>query len=257
MKGLEIDTLTTNQEMIADQSFELAHQKGIIEALIFVAYEPIEPADLAKAANLTKESVGKIVDELNNDYAASGRSFRIEDIGGGYRMFTLPEYHHYIYRTIHKEKRLSLSQASLEALAVVAYKQPVTRIELERIRGVDCDGVLRNLTARGLIRIDGRSSAPGKPMLYSTTEYFLEFFGLSSIDDLPPLPPIDKLKESLPKLKLIRKAESGSGDDIKIDMEDLSNQAESESDETDIKIELAEESVEIGAETEIQLNNES
>lgn len=257
MKGFDIDTLSTNQEMIADQSFELAHQKGIIEALIFVAYEPIGLADLAKAANLTKESVEKIIDDLNDDYAAGGRSFRIEEIGGGYRMFTLPEFHHYINRAIHKEKRLSLSQASLETLAVVAYKQPVTRPELERIRGVDCDGVLRNLTARGLIRIDGRSSAPGKPMLYSTTEYFLEFFGLSSIADLPPLPPIDKLKESLPKLKLIRKAEASSGDDIGFDPGDQTEQAESGVAEINFDTDLTEKSDEIDAESEIQLNTEN
>jgi segregation and condensation protein B len=257
MKGFEIDTLSTNQEMIADQTFELAHQKGIIEALIFVAYEPIELADLAKAANLTKESVEKIIDDLNDDYTAGGRSFRIEEIGGGYRMFTLPEFHHYINRAVHKEKRLSLSQASLETLAVVAYKQPVTRPELERIRGVDCDGVLRNLTARGLIRIDGRSSAPGKPMLYSTTDYFLEFFGLASIDDLPPLPPIDKLKESLPKLKLIRKAEDSSGENIILNSDAQPEQAESVLSEINFDTDLAEKSPEIDAESEIQLNTES
>lgn len=243
--------------MIADQDFELAHQKGIIEALIFVAYEPIEPADLAKAANLAEKSVEKIVDELNNDYAASGRSFRIEEIGGGYRMFTLPEYHHYISRTIHKEKRLSLSQAALEALAVVAYKQPVTRMELERIRGVDCDGVLRNLTARGLIRIDGRSSAPGKPMLYSTTEYFLEFFGLSSIDDLPPLPPIDQLKDSLPKLKLVRKGESELSDEIQLDLNEQSEETEINNRIENIDNLSETEPVEVGAELEVDLDNEN
>jgi segregation and condensation protein B len=237
--------------MIATQEFELAHQKGIIEALIFVAYEPIEPADLAKTANITEESVEILIDELNDDYSSSGRSFRIEAIGGGYRMFTLPEYHHYINRAIHKEKRLSLSQASLEALAVVAYKQPVTKLEIERIRGVDCDGVLRNLTARSLIRIDGRSSAPGKPLLYSTTEYFLEFFGLSSIDDLPALPPLEELKESLPKLKLIRKGEETPQEDLNLDLSDLSVD-QSETVNSEPESELAEETVEIDAESESQ-----
>ncbi len=193
--------------MIAIQEFELANQKGIIEALIFAAYEPIQAGQLADSANISEASVEQIIAELNEEYATTGRCFRIEEVGGGYKMYTLPEFHHFINRANHKEKKLSLTQASLETLAIVGYRQPVTRMEIERIRGVDCDGVLRNLTARGLIQIDGRSSAPGKPILYSTTEYFLEFFGLSSIDNLPPLPPIEKLKESLPKLKLTRRGE--------------------------------------------------
>ncbi|NLI14870.1 MAG: SMC-Scp complex subunit ScpB [candidate division Zixibacteria bacterium] len=228
MKGLEINNITKNQDMIAGQTFELTHQKGIVEALIFAAYEPITSENLAKTTNLSMESIAEIINELNNDYAAGGRSFRIEEIGGGYRMFTLPEYHHYINRAIHKEKRLSLSQASLETLAIVAYKQPVTKLELERIRGVDCDGVLRNLIARGLIRIDGRSVAPGKPMLYSTTEYFLEFFGLSSIDDLPPLPSLEQFKENLPKLKLIRKGERDSGDELQLDLDEQVEESETD-----------------------------
>jgi segregation and condensation protein B len=235
--------------MIATQEFELAHQKGIIEALIFAAFEPIELGDLAKTANLTEESVETLIDELNDEYSGSGRCFRIEAIGGGYRMFTLPEYHHYINRAIHKEKRLSLSQASLEALAVVAYKQPVTKLEIERIRGVDCDGVLRNLAARSLIRIDGRSSAPGKPLLYSTTEYFIEFFGLSSIDDLPPLPPIEDLKESLPKLKLVKKGEEVPQEDLGLDnLELLKDQPDSEN--RLAEMELAEISAKSDLETE-------
>jgi len=147
------------------------------------------------------------VAELNDDYSVSGRSFRIENVGGGFRMFTLPEYHQYIARANSQERRLSLTQASLETLAIICYKQPATKAEIEKIRGVDCDGVLRNLLARGLVRIDGRSSAPGKPLLYATTEYFLEFFGLGSIDELPPLPPLEQLKEKLPSLRLIRKGE--------------------------------------------------
>jgi segregation and condensation protein B len=237
--------------MIAMGEFELEHQKGIIEALILVAYEPIELARLSETANLSEASVEKLIDELNDEYSATGRSFRIEALGGGYRMFTLPEYHHFINRAIHKEKRLSLSQASLEALAIVAYKQPATKVEIERIRGVDCDGVLRNLAARSLIRIDGRSNAPGKPLLYSTTEYFLEFFGLSSIDDLPPLPPIEQLKENLPKLKLIRKGEESSEDDLLADSPEQSDGQESV-EENNAELELIEETADLVADSELR-----
>jgi segregation and condensation protein B len=251
MKGINIDTLAKNQEMVASGEFELAHQKGIVEALIFAAYEPIELAQLSETANLTEKSVEKVIAELNGDYSATGRSFRIEALGGGYRMFTLPEYHHFIVRAIHKEKKLSLSQASLEALAIVAYKQPATKVEIERIRGVDCDGVLRNLSARSLIRIDGRSNAPGKPLLYCTTEYFLEFFGLSSIDDLPPLPPIEQLKESLPKLKLIRKGEEVPEDSDFRDALEQSPEQLPIGDDT-LELEMVEETADMIADSELR-----
>jgi len=248
MKGFTIDTNAKNQEMIAAQGFELAHQKGIVEALIFAAYEPIQIGQLAETANLTESSIEKLIDELNDDYATTGRSFRIENVGGGFKMFTLPEYHHFINRANHREKRLSLTRASLETLAIVGYKQPVTKAEIERIRGVDCDGVLRNLTARGLIRIDGRSSAPGKPLLYSTAEYFLEFFGLSSIDDLPPLPPLEQLKESLPKLKLTKRGEGEQESDlfeqVSVDGNDLITNQDAAPDSG-----LNEEPVEIGSDS--------
>jgi segregation and condensation protein B len=181
--------------------------------LIFSAPEPIKANEIADASGLTAGSIDKVVDELNDDYTRSGRSFRIEEIGGGYRMFTLSDYYPYITKAGNKEKKLTLSNAALETLAIIAYKQPATKAEIERIRGVDCDGVLRNLMARELVRIDGRAVTPGKALLYTTSEYFLEFFGLSSIDDLPPLPSAEEPTEKLPSLKLIRPAEVGFEED--------------------------------------------
>lgn len=125
-------------------------------------------------------------------------------------MFTLPEFHSYINKANIREKTVRLSPASLEALAIIAYKQPVTRVEIERIRGVDSGGVLKNLMTKELIAIDGKSPAPGNPLLYKTTEYFLEFFGLPSLDHLPPLAEIQDHGDGLPFLKLIK---AGEGND--------------------------------------------
>lgn len=195
---------TGNNEV---EQYELRNQKGIVEALIFASAEPITAAELASVSGLTRQTVDQIVVELNEDYSTSGRSFRIEHVASGYKFYTLPDYHAYINKANLIERTHKLSQAALESLAVIAYKQPVTRVEIERIRGVDCGGVLKNLMAKNLIIIDGRSPAPGNPILYRTSEYFLEFFGLSSLDELPQLAEIEEYAEGLPKLKLIKPGE--------------------------------------------------
>lgn len=190
--------------------------------MIFASAEPVSLARLAKASKLNRATVENIISGLNEEYIRSRRSFRIEEVGGGYRMYTLPEYHSYINSANIIERTQRLSQAALEALAVIAYKQPLTRAEVERIRGVDCGGVLKNLMAKNLIEIDGRSMAPGKPILYRTSEYFLEFFGLPSLDHLPPLTEIEEHIEGLPKLKFVRGSEDepgGEDNEDKIDTE--------------------------------------
>ena len=193
-------------------------QKGIVEALIFSSPKPLSLHEISVAANLSSKSAEDIIDELNEEYTTTNRSFRIENVAGGYKMFTLPEYHPYISRANKREKELRLSTAALEALAIIAYKQPVTKAEIERIRGVDCDGVIKNLVSKNLVKIEGRSPAPGKPLLYVTTDYFLEFFGLPSLEHLPPLAEVSDVKEEgLPKLRLIKKTQS---DDEKVDSPD-------------------------------------
>jgi len=123
-------------------------------------------------------------------------------------MFTLPEFRSYINKANLVERTQRLTSAGLETLAVVAYKQPVTRAEIERIRGVDCGGVLKTLMSRNLVIIEGRSPAPGNPMLYKTSEYFLEFFGLPSLEHLPPLAEIEDHSTGLPSLRLVKPGES-------------------------------------------------
>jgi len=191
----------------SDNEFDLFDQKNIVESLIFAANEPLRDDIIARCAGISHATIEKVVNELNEEYLATKRSFRIERINGGYRFYSLPEYHPYIQRAGEIDRKLHLSQASLETLAIIAYKQPITRAEIERIRGVDCDGVLRKLLARDLICIDGRSNGPGRPHLFITTDYFLEFFGLPSLGHLPPLPPAEETPQKLPSLKLSRKGE--------------------------------------------------
>jgi segregation and condensation protein B len=163
-----------------------ADVKQIIEALLFVADEPLSAGKIAEAVGgIGAEKVRALVDELRAEYEAQGRAFTIEELAGGYRMLTRPEYHPYL-RVFSKEPReVKLSPAALETLAIVAYKQPINRAEVEAIRGVDSSGVIQRLLEYRLVRIVGRSEELGRPLLYGTTKEFLEHFGLKSIRDLP------------------------------------------------------------------------
>ncbi len=157
-----------------------------IEAAIFTSDRALSAGKLAEALGL---AAGKLVidgiDRLNRVYADTGRAFRIEAVAGGYRVLTLPE-HADVLAALHKTKGQSkLSAAALETLAIVAYKQPVLRAELESIRGVACGETLRSLLERHLIKIVGRAEEIGRPMLYGTTKHFLELFGLATLKDLP------------------------------------------------------------------------
>lgn len=160
--------------------------KRIIEALLFVADEPLSAAKVAEAVGgIGTEKVRALVDELRAEYEAQGRAFTIEELAGGYRMLTRPEYHPYLRAFFHQPRDVKLSPAALETLAIVAYKQPINRAEVEAIRGVDSSGVVQRLLEYRLIKIVGRSEELGRPLLYGTTKEFLEHFGLKSIRDLP------------------------------------------------------------------------
>jgi len=116
-------------------------------------------------------------------------------VAGGYQLLTHPEYELWVRRLLNKSGRLVLSQAALEALSIIAYKQPISRVEVEAIRGVDCSGVIKNLLGKKLIRIKGRAQGPGRPLLYGTTDKFLEAFGLGKLSDMPRLAEIKELDE--------------------------------------------------------------
>ena len=167
-----------------------------MEAIILAATEPIAPARIAAVLpSCNPSQVRAIVDELNAEYAEQRRAFEIWEVAGGYQMRSLPEFAPYL-RQIQSTRALRLSPASLETLAVIAYRQPVTRAEIEHIRGVDAGAVLRSLLDRQLVRIAGHREVPGRPIVYATSRRFLEVFGLAKLGDLPTLRAIEALPEA-------------------------------------------------------------
>jgi len=161
--------------------------KTIIEAILFASDEPVSDDRLADAAgeDVTVGAVRGAVGELQSDYAAAGRGFTIEEIAGGWQLLTRPEFNKYLRKLVKARLEARFTQAALETLSIIAYKQPVTRAEVEDIRGVACSDMIRTLMEKGLVRVVGRSDQLGHALLYGTTKKFLTSFGLSSVKDLP------------------------------------------------------------------------
>jgi len=166
---------------------EREQQRRIVEAVILASPEPIVAARIAALLPRCNPSqVRALVKELNDEYAEQRRAFEIWEVAGGYQLRSLPEFAPYL-KQIQETRSLRLSNPALETLAIVAYRQPVTRVEVEQIRGVDGGAVLRGLLQRHLIRIAGHREVPGRPIIYATTRRFLEVFGLAKLGDLPTL----------------------------------------------------------------------
>ncbi|MGB9741894.1 MAG: SMC-Scp complex subunit ScpB [bacterium] len=159
----------------------------IVEAVLFAADGPVTIARLAEIAGQHENAVQQAIENLNRIYAETGRAFRISRVAQGYQLYTLPEYAEWIRKLYAHTRIQRLSAAALEVLAIIAYKQPVTRPEIEQLRGVDCSAPLLTLLERGLVSTAGRAHRPGNPFLYRTTREFLRYFGLESLDDLPRL----------------------------------------------------------------------
>jgi segregation and condensation protein B len=169
--------------------------RSLIEALIFAAQEPLTVKQIQSmyavdgvngdARKIEQEEIGRIVEALNEGYATSEKAYRIVQIAGGYQFATLPVYADWLGKLYKEQARRKLSQASTETLAIVAYRQPITRPEIESIRGVDCDYVLKTLLEKDMVTIVGRATTVGRPLLYGTTKEFLRHFGLNDIADLP------------------------------------------------------------------------
>jgi segregation and condensation protein B len=159
--------------------------KNIIESLLFVAEEPLTVDRLKRIlAEAEPKEIRRALDDIAAEYDARKGGFYLHQVAGGYQIRTRPEYSPWIKRLI-QPKPLRLSKAALETLAIVAYKQPVIRSDIEHIRGVDCGGVLRVLLERKFIRVLGRKEIPGRPLIYATTRRFLEVFDLKTLKDLP------------------------------------------------------------------------
>lgn len=165
----------------------------VLEALLFSTDIPLSAGKLAEIVGLdSTKPIKQTIEQLNNSYDQRQAAYRIEERAGGYQLLTLPQYAQYIERLVKKKDEGRLTPAGLEALAIVAYKQPITRAGIESIRGVACGEVLRSLMEHNLVKIIGRAEEIGRPMLYGTTRYFLEVFGLANLKDLPKS---DSLKE--------------------------------------------------------------
>ena len=157
-----------------------------VEALLFSTHHPLTASRLADVLELpTSAAIKGVVARLNRQYEQGGRCFRIEQVAGGYQMLTLPEHGELVARLNRKEADVKLTAAAQETLAVVAYKQPVLRTDVEAIRGVGCGETIRSLMEKRLVKIAGRAELPGRPILYGTTKRFLETFGLNTLKDLP------------------------------------------------------------------------
>ena len=157
----------------------------IVEALLFASDTPLEPERIREVLELPDASTAReLVEELRARYTASG-ALQIVEVGGGFRLVTRPEMAPWLVRLTRARTRVRLSRPALETLAIVAYRQPVSRPEVDAIRGVNSEGVLENLLERRLLRIAGRKEAPGRPFLYETTREFLVAFGLRDIGELP------------------------------------------------------------------------
>jgi len=158
-----------------------------VEAIVMVAEAPVEPGLLAQLLELPIERVEEICSELALSYEAEDRGFQLQRVAGGYRFASHPDLAAYVERFVLEGQSTRLSSAALETLAIVAYKQPVSRVQVSAIRGVDADGVLRTLVQRGYVAEVARDPGPGQAVLYGTTATFLERLGLDSLTDLPPL----------------------------------------------------------------------
>ena len=193
----------------------------IIESLLFASPDPISQALLNQVFDKHAPLLNEAVKRLNEFYLKNKKPYFIDNIAGGYQLVTKPEFDIWIRRLLGKSNKLILSAAALDTLAIIAYKQPIGRYDIEAIRGVDSSGVIKTLLSRNLIMIKGRGDGPGRPLLYSTTKLFLEKFGLNRLSDMPKLKEVSEIIESDPSLgeqiTVFEKEESFSNNDVKDD----------------------------------------
>ena len=172
----------------------------IIESLLFASPDPLSQSLLNQVFDKPIPFLNESVKRLNEFYLKNKKPYFIDNIAGGYQLVTKPEFDIWIRRLLGKSNKLILSAAALDTLAIIAYKQPIGRYDIEAIRGVDSSGVIKTLLSRNLIMIKGRGDGPGRPLLYSTTKLFLEKFGLNRLSDMPKLKEVSEIIESDPSL---------------------------------------------------------
>lgn len=183
----------TKKKTLNDYQFiDGSRLSSVIEALIFASDEPISSEKIRsiiveneEQIEIDEDTVADFVEKLNQRYDENGLSFRIERLAGGYTFVTQSKYHYWLSVFQHENAFRKLSQSAIESLAIVAYRQPITKPEVDQIRGVDSGYIIRQLMEKALIEVSGRADSPGKPLLYRTTKHFLRHFGLNSVQDLP------------------------------------------------------------------------
>jgi segregation and condensation protein B len=172
----------------------------IIEALLFASPNPLTQKKINTIFDADPPELDKHIKNLQEKYIQNNNAFEILSVAGGYQIRTKSEYDFFVRRLIIKSGLFYLSQAALESLSIIAYKQPISRQNIEGIRGVDCAGVLKTLLKKSLVKISGRDESPGRPLIYKTTDTFLKSFGLNKLSDLPKLKEISELIENEPEL---------------------------------------------------------
>lgn len=177
---------TAEADEMAESDYFEPTVESVVEAVLFASDEPLAAQRLVNIveAGGIKE-IRQHIENLNDKYEAAGSSFRIEQIAGGYQMMTLSAFNYWLKKLLRTRTDTKLSQAALETLAIISYKQPIIRADIEAIRGVAAGEMIRSLMYKGLVKIVGRAEVLGRPMLYGTTKKFLEIFGLNSLKDLP------------------------------------------------------------------------
>jgi segregation and condensation protein B len=169
--------------------------ESVVEAVLFASDEPLSEARLANIVETSVKQVRQCIENLNGKYRTNNNAFRIEQIAGGYQMLTLSPYNYWLKKLLRARSDSKLSPAAVETLAIIAYKQPVMRADIEVVRGVATGEVIRTLCYKGLVKIVGRAEVLGRPMLYGTTKKFLEVFGLNTLKDLPKIEELKKPSE--------------------------------------------------------------
>jgi segregation and condensation protein B len=186
----EIDPLPEVTNTMVEEGTAVREAKRALEAILFLADEPMNAGVLAQAVEMGRRDVDRLLEDLAASYDERGAGLTLQRVAGGWRMLTHPAAAPFVEQFILSARHSRLTRASLETLAIVAYKQPVTRYQVSGIRGVDSAGVLRSLADRGLITEVGRDEGPGRAVLFGTTEAFLERLGLASLSELPSLAPL-------------------------------------------------------------------
>ncbi len=180
---------------------------GAIEALIFVAGDPLPLKRLQDVLDMPKDEICSAIDDLSARYLETGAGIQVMEVAGGYQLRTRPTHSVFINRFLERKRKSVLSGPAMETVAIVAYKQPLTRAEIEAIRGVGVDGVLKSLLDKRLIKVVGAKEVPGRPNLYGTTKKFLEYFGINSLDDLPP---VEQLSDTFSSVSAMEGEETSS-----------------------------------------------